>query len=1103
MLALLLFAGDGSPRSIRPRKVSFPRDHGSHDDARVEWWYVTGQLDTASGRRLGYQLTFFRTGIEDAPKGARASAFAARDLFLAHFALTDAAAGTFRFAERMHRTGVGAAFAREDRLDVANEDWRLEEVGGRLVLFAADGGDELSLLLTPEKPPVLHGENGLSRKGPEPDAVSRYVSLTRLRSRGLADLGRKERGRDGPLVVRPRVGLRFDRQGGTAGWDWFALHLRDGRDLMLYRMRGAGGPRKRRSRPGRSSRRTGARDAARGRGLHDRGDGPLEERAKSGGDYPARWVLRVPRAEIAVEVVPLVEGPGARHREVHARHVLGGRLRRDGARRRAAGTGVRRDDRLRGHGRPRRFSLTWLSSRENEPAPSRGGDPACRPRRDRPCRGSGSGFCLAPRRPRIGIAFAGGGARGGAHVGVLKVLEEMRVPVDYVAGTSIGSIVAALYASGMSPDEMEKVLSATDWDDALRDDQGRKDQPYRQKEDDGLYLIKAELGFNKGKLVLPQGVVSGQKLNYLLRRLTLPSSHVSNFDRLTIPFRCVATDIVTGAKVVLTGGDLARAVRASMAIPGFFSPVEIDGKLLTDGGTADNLPVDVVRDMGADVVIAIDISTPLVRREKLTSFLSIAGQTSGFLTRLNVEEQIRTLRRDRDVLVTPDLETVDTLDFKEFPKASEQGRLAADGMREKFASFSVSEAEYAAFLEKQRQPRTDPVIHEVRIETPPGVSPRLVEGRVETKPGSAVSWPVLERDLARLYELGDYETVDFRVETESGRNVLILGGAPKPPAPQRVRFGLKLDTDFASNSSFGLRLGVYFTRMNALRGELRTKVEVGRQNSALFEFYQPTDYHGRFFVSPTVSFTRLPQDVFVEDVNVARIRTDEFAGALDLGVSLGSVGELRAGIYRAHTNFRTDIFTGAPVSGSVDVAALRLRAFADKFDSATFPRDGWGGSAEVFVAGNTAGGDDTFAKLKLNGGVSKSSGETTLSAAVTADLRIGPNLRPSTDQAPAGGFLNLSGLAPGQLYGDNACVARLVAYRRLARMNSLLGTGVFAGVSIETGNAWSTGLTLSSLRLAGSAFVAADTSLGPLFLAYGLADRGFHSFTLALGVPLN
>ena len=202
---------------------------------------MTGQLETASGKRLGYQLTFFRTGVTDDP-APRASSFAARDLHLAHFARTDVTggkAGTFRFAERLHRDGPGAAYARTGRLCVANEDWRLEEVGGQLVLFAKDGGDELSLVLSPEKPPVLHGPNGISRKGPEPDAVSKYVSLTRLASAGWWTSGG---------TSEAVTGLSwFDHEWGsgsigkeTQGWDWFALHLLDGRDLMLYRLRGDG-----------------------------------------------------------------------------------------------------------------------------------------------------------------------------------------------------------------------------------------------------------------------------------------------------------------------------------------------------------------------------------------------------------------------------------------------------------------------------------------------------------------------------------------------------------------------------------------------------------------------------------------------------------------------------------------------------------------------------------------------------------------------------------------------------------------------------------------------------------------------------------------------
>ncbi|MBK6406498.1 MAG: patatin-like phospholipase family protein [Holophagales bacterium] len=272
------------------------------------------------------------------------------------------------------------------------------------------------------------------------------------------------------------------------------------------------------------------------------------------------------------------------------------------------------------------------------------------------------GALAAPKRPRVGLALAGGGARGGALVGVLKVLEELRIPVDYVAGTSSGSLAGGLYAIGMPPEKMAEELRTIDWEAVFSDVRSRKDEAFRRKEDDPRYLIDVELGFAHGKVVVPSGLVAGQELGYHLRRMTWSAGSVRDFDRLPIPFRAVAADIETGEAVVLGSGDLARAIRASMAVPGFLKPVELEGRLLVDGGVASNLPVDVVRKMGADVIIAVDISMPLAKRDDLDGFLKVLGQTNNFLTRKNVEEQIGMLQ-GRDVLVTPDLEGIDTFDF--------------------------------------------------------------------------------------------------------------------------------------------------------------------------------------------------------------------------------------------------------------------------------------------------------------------------------------------------------------------------------------------------------------------------------------------------------
>lgn len=283
--------------------VTFPRDHGAHDDARVEWWYVTGHLNDSEGRRSGFQLTFFRTGVADALPASRTSSFAPRDLHLAHFARTDVDGKTFRYAERIHRDGPGGASTRTTHLDVANEDWTLTELGGKLTLRASDRGETLTLLLTPLKPPVLHGENGVSRKAPEPDAVSRYVSFTRLKAEGWLTRGSDAHPVTGTAWMDHEWGSGAIGK-GTSGWDWFSLQLEDGRDLMLYLLRGPDGTRT----------------------LHSSGtlvqkDGRAEPLAptdftvevtsrwtspRSKGNYPARWILRVPKVGLALEVTPLL-----------------------------------------------------------------------------------------------------------------------------------------------------------------------------------------------------------------------------------------------------------------------------------------------------------------------------------------------------------------------------------------------------------------------------------------------------------------------------------------------------------------------------------------------------------------------------------------------------------------------------------------------------------------------------------------------------------------------------------------------------------------------------------------------------------------------------
>ena len=254
------------------------------------------------------------------------------------------------------------------------------------------------------------------------------------------------------------------------------------------------------------------------------------------------------------------------------------------------------------------------------------------------------GVAWAQDRPRIGLVLSGGGARGLAHVGVLKVLEEQRVPIDAIAGTSMGAIVGGLYASGMTADELDKAFRAIEWEAVFARRVDRQHLSQRRKEEDFEISPLLELGIRNGELRTPVAAASSRGLETLLRRYTLPVRAVREFDRLPIPFRAVATDLETGAAVVLERGDLALALRSSMSVPGVFPPTEVDGRILGDGGLVNNVPIEVARAMGVDVVIVVNIGTPLAGREALQSAVGITAQMLNILTEQNVQRSLATLR---------------------------------------------------------------------------------------------------------------------------------------------------------------------------------------------------------------------------------------------------------------------------------------------------------------------------------------------------------------------------------------------------------------------------------------------------------------------------
>lgn len=411
-------------------------------------------------------------------------------------------------------------------------------------------------------------------------------------------------------------------------------------------------------------------------------------------------------------------------------------------------------------------------------------------------------------RPKIGLALSGGGARGAAHVGVLKVIEELQIPIDYIAGTSMGAVIGGLYASGMNSDEIEHQLNTIDWTTVFDDKPARPERSQRRKNDDRLYLVDGKIGINDAGLNLPKSAVEGQKFNLILKSLTLPVTNVNNFDDLPIPFRAVAMDIATGDEVVLGEGDLATAMHASMAIPAIFSPIKLDGKILVDGGAANNLPISVVRNMGADVVIAIDISTPLLEQEDLDRPLAVIAQLTGLLTRRNVESQLETLTED-DVLIIPSLESVGSMSFDRVIEAVQQGEQAATKQQVRLSTLSLGNKQYESHVKTQK-PSTwqHPTVEFVRITNNSQLSDEVIQRHLDINVGEPLDIKNIEKGIETVYGLDIFESVRYDLVTENGETGVMVSAKEKSWGTDSLQTGLELASDTDGDSSLILLLPI-------------------------------------------------------------------------------------------------------------------------------------------------------------------------------------------------------------------------------------------------------------------------------------------------------
>ncbi|MBS1178330.1 MAG: esterase [Proteobacteria bacterium] len=707
-------------------------------------------------------------------------------------------------------------------------------------------------------------------------------------------------------------------------------------------------------------------------------------------------------------------------------------------------------------------------------------------------------------RPRIGLVLSGGGARGAAHIGVLKVLEELRVPVDVIAGTSMGSIVGGSYASGQTVAAMTRDVANIKTDMLARDQPPRSEISIHLKQEDWLDYIGPQFGYRDGSLQLPKGAITGVALEAVLRELALAKGD-SNFDKLPIPFRAIATDVVSGQMTVLRSGDLAIAMRASMSVPGAIAPVQIDGKMLVDGGLTRNLPVDVARAMGADVIIAVNLGTPLLKRDQINSALSVAAQMLNILTEQNVQASLATLK-PTDVLILPELGSFSAGDFDNMPSTIPIGEAAARKVADQLRRYSLPPQQYAAHRLRQVRVVAEDSrrIDEIRVEGLSRVNEEVVIQSMETRAGAPLDVSTLDLDMRRIYGRGDFEHVSYKLIDEPDHRILAVEAVEKAWGPTYVRFGLSLYSDFQGDNAFNLLASIRRTWVNHLGGEWRADVQLGNDGLLFTEFYQPLVANQYFFIAPRAMVTNGPADIFGGpdgDDLAARYNVTISTLGLDLGSQFTKYGELRVGLVAGRGEAELQI--GSPILAQYsikrDIGAVRTRLYLDQIDSTNFPRSGYSLDAQVLSSDTRLGASDTYNRWSAYAVGAKSFGAHTFQFALAGGGSIGGNPLPLYDYLNYGGFMRMTGYRDGQLRNDSMSYGRITYMNQLFKMPLL--EGVYAGASIEAARLGDP-LVPTGIRgnvASGSLFLAVDTPLGPAYLAYGHTYDGNSNVYFYLG----
>jgi len=704
-------------------------------------------------------------------------------------------------------------------------------------------------------------------------------------------------------------------------------------------------------------------------------------------------------------------------------------------------------------------------------------------------------------RQKVGLVLSGGGARGGAHIGVLLALRDLRIPIDYIAGTSMGSVVGGLYATGLTEAELDEIVRETDWQGVFHEAPAREDRSFRRKRDDDLFLVKRTPGFNDGELQLPLGIIQGQDIDLLLNRLTLPVATVDDFDELSIPFRSVAADITTGEAVILARGNLGRAIRSSLSIPALIGPVDIDGRLLVDGGIAMNLPVEVAKSMGAEIVIAIDISTPLQGREEIQSLVDITSQLTKLLTNRGTEAQLAQLGPE-DILIRPELGELGSSDFARITETIPIGYEATMAMASQLAGLSLDESRYVAHRNARSQVRDkmSPTIEFVRLRNESGLSDKLIADRLgeAAATGEPLDIDEVEAGINDIYGLQLFQNVRYDVVREGGQTGLEIRAQERNWGPAYLQFGVDYSSAGDDDSLFGFAVSYLRTGLNPRGGEWRSIFKMGDEPELFTEFHQPLGWNSKFFYSTALSVEAPLVNVFQDGSRIAQVQARQSGVRLAAGREFGNWGEWRIGLRRSIGN--VELVTGDPTFLSIDdfdKGEFFTRFSVDTLDNSYFPTTGNSLRTEYVLSRDGLGAGQKFDQLSFSYFGAKTWERHTVAGGVRFDSTTS-DTAPIPNLFQMGGLFNLAGFAQDQLSGQHAGRLMGTYYRRIGDIALL---PAYVGVNLELGNVWTSRdeISLDNSVSATTIWVGADTPIGPFYIGYGREEGGSDAIYLSLG----